>query len=160
MKKWSVLAVAMLLALAGFQLVRPAAPVAVLPGDRPMSDHVAVPDRVAALLREACFDCHSDETRWPWYSRVSPISWVIARDVRHGRSNLDFSRWSTDPDREPTPDQRLRWMCRDIRERTMPPRLYLVAHPSARLTPEEEDAICAWTDRARRGLEAGRTVWP
>jgi hypothetical protein len=137
-------------ALLSLQLFRPDAPRAVLPGDGSISDHVAVPGDVEVLLRTACYDCHSGETRWPWYSRVSPVSWIIASDVQHGRSNLDFSRWSIDPDREPTPVQRLKWMCRDIREKIMPPRLYRLAHAGARLSKPSRPkywrySICAAT---------------
>lgn len=145
------------LAAAGLQLVQPDPPEGELPGDGPIERHVDIPPHVDRLLRAACYDCHSDETRWPWYARISPISWFVAGDVEHGRSNLDFSRWSTHPVREPTPYQRLRWICRDIREDLMPPALYLVAHPAARLTPAEEDTICAWSDRALRRLEASPT---
>lgn len=138
------------LALLAAQLVRPAAPRGVLAGDGTLLDHVAVPDRVQVLLRRACSDCHSDKTRWPWYARIAPISWLVARDVQRGRSNLDFSRWSTDPVREPTPLQRLRWICRDIQQEIMPPRLYRLAHPEARLSEQEQDRICAWTEDALR----------
>jgi hypothetical protein len=117
-----------------------------------MTRHVAVSPDVEALLRRACFDCHSHETRWPWYSKVSPVSWYVVHDIEHGLSNLDFSQWSTDPVREPTPVQRLTWICRDIREGLMPPAAYRFMHPAARLSPTEEAAICAWTERARAGL--------
>ena len=50
--------------------------------------------RVAEILRRACTDCHSHETKWPWYSRISPVSWMIARHVNQGRAKLNFSRWS------------------------------------------------------------------
>jgi hypothetical protein len=115
-----------------------------------MAEHLAVPDRVDSLLRAACYDCHSGDTHWPWYSRVAPVSWLIVHDVRHGRSNLDFSVWSVDPVREPTPDQRLRWICENVRSGEMPPWLYRLGHPAARLTAAEKDAICAWSDGARR----------
>jgi hypothetical protein len=138
-------ALAVLLAL---QLIRPADSRGTLPGDGTLADHVDVPADVHSLLRAACYDCHSDETRWPWYSRIAPLSWLIFADVRHGRSNLDFSRWSTDPVREPTPTQRLTWICDDVREGIMPPRLYRLAHPEARLSQEEQDVICAWTEDA------------
>jgi hypothetical protein len=144
----------LILAALVLQCFQPAPPSPTLPGDGPMSNHVSVPDEVEALLRQACYDCHSGETRWPWYSRISPLSWLIVRDVQHGRSNLDFSRWSTDPVREPTPDQRLRWICEDMEEGEMPPALYLLAHPEARLEEEEQDLICAWTVRARREVGA------
>jgi hypothetical protein len=139
----------------GLQLVQPESPTAVLPGQGPIGDHVAVTAEVEAVLRESCYDCHSGQTRWPWYSHVSPVSWLLAHDVQHGRSNLDFDRWSTDPLREPTPTQRLRWMCREVREGVMPPWLYLLAHPGARLDDEETERLCAWTERALEAIEAG-----
>lgn len=146
---WKRVMVVAGLALAGAQLVQPGRPVAVLPGDGRMADHVDVPPRIRSLLDRACADCHSDRTRWPWYARVSPVSWLIHRDVQEGRGNLDFSSWSVDPTREPTPDQRLRWMCENARDRSMPPRLYRWMHPEARLSEADVDALCAWTDRAR-----------
>lgn len=152
-RRRSILFAALVGVLLGMQLVQPDAPVAVLPGERPMSDQLCVPPEVDALLGRSCDDCHSAETRWPWYSHVSPISWLIAHDVQHGRSNLDFSRWSTDPVLEPTPVQRLTWMCREVREGVMPPPLYLLVHPGARLDEKEKARLCAWTARARRALD-------
>lgn len=137
------------------QLVRPAPPGGSLPGDGTIGDHLSVPPEMDALLRAACYDCHSDGTRWPWYARVAPVSWLVAADVRHGRSNLDFSRWSVDPVVEPTPVQRLTWMCDDVRDGTMPPWLYRLAHPEARLDAREKASLCAWTADARAGLGSG-----
>jgi hypothetical protein len=118
-----------------------------------MTAHIATPPAVEAILEKACYDCHSAETDWPWYSRVAPFSWLIVEDVRHGRSNLDFSSWSTDPDREPTPTQRLRWTCEEVRQRIMPPVSYRLLHPQARLTDEEADLLCDWAANALAGLD-------
>ena len=142
------------------QLIRPERPGAVLPGDGTIHDHVRVPAGVDSLLRRACWDCHSDGTRWPWYARVAPVSWIVARDVRHGRSDLDFSSWSRNPVREPTPRQRVRWICRDIREGIMPPRLYLALHPEARLTEAEQDRICDWSGETLQNLAERSTPLP
>jgi hypothetical protein len=117
-----------------------------------MSRYVVTPPAVEAVLRTACYDCHSPETRWPWYSNVSPFSWWIVGHVEHGRSNLDFSSWSIDPIREPTPEQRLRWTCEEVRDGFMPPPSYLLAHSEARLTPAQKDLICAWTAAALAAL--------
>ena len=54
------------------------------------------PPPIAAMLHAACYDCHSDETRWPWYSRIAPMSWLIASDVRDGREHLNLSDWPSD----------------------------------------------------------------
>jgi hypothetical protein len=118
-----------------------------------MTEHVAPPSGVQEILKRACYDCHSPETRWPWYSRVSPISWLVNHHVEDGRSNLDFSRWSTDPDLEPTPAQRLRWTCGEVQDGFMPPLSYRLLHPEARLQQDEKDAICAWTGAALEVLE-------
>lgn len=147
-KVWAVAGLIILVLFAGLQLFQPPAPTAALAGEEPISAHIPVPDHVGRLLRESCYDCHSDETRWPWYARISPVSWLIANDVRHGRGDLDFTRWSTHPTIEPTPVQRLTWICRDVREGIMPPRLYEILHPEARLSDAEKAEICAWTAEA------------
>ena len=75
----------------GIQLVRPErANPPVAAGDR-IESHVNVPPEVKAVLTRACADCHSNETRWPWYSEVAPASWFVADHVREGRDSLNFS---------------------------------------------------------------------
>jgi len=147
-RRWTrVGATSLAVAAVGIQFIRVEPPRGELPGDGRMNDLVDVPAGVDALLRRSCYDCHSAETRWPIYARVAPVSWLLVRDVRHGRSNLDFSRWSVDPEREPTPRQRFRWMCRDARRGIMPPRSYVTMHPRARLIESDTDALCAWAEQ-------------
>ena len=141
-----VLGMSLVIAAIGAQFIRPERPQGELPGDGRMNELVVVPASVDLLLRRSCYDCHSDDTRWPWYAQVAPVSWLITYDVRHGRSNLDFSRWSSDTAREPTPQQRFQWICRDAREGIMPPRTYLLLHPDARLTETDKRLLCAWAD--------------
>jgi hypothetical protein len=123
----------------------------ILPSGR-LQEHVQVPADIDSILRRACYDCHSHETRWPAYARVAPVSWLVARDVRGARADLNFSAWSTDPDREPTPRQRLGGICSDLRKGIMPPRSYLLMHRSARVLPAEIERICQWTSAAREKL--------
>src|SRR5580658_849134 len=59
----------------------------------------APPASVAASIRAACYDCHSDETEWPLYSRIAPVSWLIASDVNEGRKHLNLSEWPAEPAR-------------------------------------------------------------
>ncbi len=120
-----------------------------------MQDHVEVPPDVDAILRRACYDCHSHETRWPWYARLAPVSWMVARDVRLGRIDLNFSDWSTDPVREPSPAQRLRGICSDLQRDIMPLRSYLLLHPDARLSAAEVERVCGWTEAVAVGGRAG-----
>ena len=96
-----------------------------------------------ALLRRACYDCHSHETAWPIHARIAPISWLVAYDVWDGRRELNFSRWGALPERKRA--KLPRKMAEEVREeRDMPPLLYRWAHPGARLTDAERAAIAAW----------------
>lgn len=127
------------------QLIRVKHPQGELPGNGTIHEHVAIPANIDAILRRSCYDCHSAQTRWPWYSKVAPVSWMITRHVREGRSNLDFDRWSTDPDIEPTPQQRLRGICRDVQKKIMPPGAYALVQPKARLSQQDVQAIGDWS---------------
>ena len=108
-----------------------------------------VPPEVQSMLRRACYDCHSDETRWPWYSRVAPISWLVVGDVNEARAELNFSRWSEYHryDRADLLDE----ACELARNGEMPLPPYVWLHRQAKLSPAELEAFCAWTT-----AEAGR----
>lgn len=60
----------------------------------PVETEIAVPDNVKSVLKRACYDCHSNEVKWPWYSYVAPVSWLVAYDVKEGREELNFSTWN------------------------------------------------------------------
>ena len=87
-----------------------------------------------ALAKRACFDCHSNETKWPAYSTHGPIAWVIRRDVQKGRNALNFSEWDR-------PQNEVQELGEAIASGKMPPRIYLQAHPEARLTAAERAAL-------------------
>lgn len=87
-----------------------------------------------ALARRACFDCHSNETVWPWYSNIAPISWLVQRDVEEGREKLNFSEWNR---RYEEADE----MGEVVAEGEMPPPMFLITHPEARLTAEEKQLL-------------------
>ncbi len=144
--KWSAaLGVALLL---GAQLV---------PVDRtnpPVQSTVAAPAAVRTILVKACFDCHSNETRWPWYSRIAPISWWTAGHVREGRKDLNFSIWPTFD--FTSQDLILREIEKQISTDAMPPRGYRLGHPEARLTDAERQTLLAWT---REGQQEEEIQW-
>ena len=95
-----------------------------------------------ALAQRACFDCHSNETVWPAYSYVAPISWLVVHDTLDGRRQLNFSAWgdaqlSGREARELNPNK----IRREISSGSMPPRIYLLTHPEARLTDAEKQQL-------------------
>lgn len=105
---------------------------------------LAAPAEIDALLTRACRDCHSNRTRWPWYSRVAPASWIVARDVALGRAELNFSEWGAYYPQ--TRLRKLQWMGRMVREGSMPPWTYRAIHPGARLTKAERALLDRWIE--------------
>jgi Haem-binding domain len=90
MRKWIAGgAVALLVALGAIQLVP------VDTSNPPVTADVPASAAVKGILRRGCCDCHSNETQWPWYGRIAPVSWLLARDVREGRAELNFSTWTS-----------------------------------------------------------------
>jgi hypothetical protein len=83
-------------------------------------------DRTKDLVRRACYDCHSNETHWPWYSYVAPISWLVEHDVHEGREHLNFSEWNR---KQKHADE----AAHEVEEGEMPLQIYTLLHPGARL---------------------------
>jgi len=109
-----------------------------------------VPPVIHEILRRSCNDCHSNETVWPWYSRVAPVSWIVVYDVREGRSDLNFSEWGSYTIKEK--GDKLDEICGRVRRDEMPDGKYTLVHRNARLTAEERSAVCAWSEQVRKAL--------
>jgi hypothetical protein len=110
------------------------------------------PPKIAATLHTACYDCHSYETKWPWYSHVAPVSWLVASDVKEGRRHLNFSDWPVDD-----PDRAARWL-ENIGEqlgyKEMPPTEYTLIHANARLTAAEREQLVQWVGQEAAKLKS------
>ena len=112
---------------------------------------IQAPPEVMAVLETSCYDCHSSETRWPWYSRIAPVSIWIAHHVEDGRGHLDFSNWDAyPPDRA---DHKLEELIEVVESDEMPLPSYLTLHGEARLTPDQKNLLLRWAERARTELE-------
>lgn len=92
--------------------------------------------QVRELAVRACYDCHSNETTWPWYSHVAPVSWLVQRDTDEGRSKLNFSEWNR-PQRDADEAAEV------VTEGEMPMPIYALIHPHARLTDQERQQLAA-----------------
>ena len=106
-----------------------------------------VPADVRAVLERSCKNCHSDETSWPWYSHVAPISWIITRDVHQARKAMNLSEWETYSANKKT--DKLEEICEQLTNGDMPDRKYTLIHRQARPTAKERDVVCQWTDDSR-----------
>jgi hypothetical protein len=138
-----------ILALVGLALIVFVA-IQFVPVDRSNPPVVAEPPwdspQTRALAERACFDCHSNQTKWLWHSYIAPFSWLEARDVQQGRRRLNFSNWQPGRENE---------AARVIQRGSMPPQLYLLMHPEARLTDAEKQALIAGLNAALGPGEGG-----
>jgi Haem-binding domain len=109
---------------------------------------VAVPADVKAILERSCKNCHSNETAWPWYSYVAPVSWVVAHDVHQARKKMNFSEWGGYSAQRK--EDRLEEICEQVTNGDMPDRKYALFHREARPTLAERAAVCQWAEDSRQ----------
>jgi hypothetical protein len=130
----------MIVLFAVIQLVRPARTNPAVDSNRTLQAHIAASHPAVPVIVRACRDCHSDETAWPWYSHVAPVSWWLTRHVTQARAAVNFSSWAGyAPERQ---RKLLRESCEQVREREMPLSAYVLLHPEGKLTAGEVRAIC------------------
>lgn len=109
-----------------------------------------VPAPVHAILKRACMDCHSYETRIPWYGRVAPSSWMLAKDVTEARQAMNLSEWGA---KSPAVHFALTAAaCEGVRSGRMPRKQYLLMHPEAKLSPADIDTLCSWSQAAMQTM--------
>jgi cytochrome c len=145
----AVLAMVAIVAIASAARSRPNLPVAGTAPSASLNLRTPVPTAVMSTLRRACFDCHSDETRVPWYATLPIASHLIERDVAEARGQLNLARWTQyNPfDRADMLDK----MCQRAVSGKMPPWQYRIMHPAARLSATDLATLCTWTqDEATR----------
>jgi hypothetical protein len=137
MKTLKLLVLLVVVALVGIQFV---------PVERdnpPVSADFDESPEVEAILRRSCYDCHSNETRWPWYAHVAPVSWLVAHDVEEGRDHMNLSLWG---DLDEKHRERLREeIYEEVEAGEMPLPMYLRAHGDAKLSREDVDVLRAWS---------------
>jgi hypothetical protein len=127
-------------AAGGIQLIRPKMTNPPVIAGSTLSAQYEVPAEVERVLERACADCHSNRTKWPWYSHVAPASWLLAGHVTDGRRHVNFDDLSEDVS--------VKDFCKELRLGTMPVKGYLLLHPEAKVNGAEMQAVCAWAGTA------------
>jgi cytochrome c551/c552 len=113
-----------------------------------------VPSPVHAVMKRACYDCHSNETVWPWYSNVAPASWLLYNDVTGGRRAMNFSEWQQMPAAKQNHRRKDIW--KEVKSGDMPLWFYLPLHPPAKLSDADKTILQAWSEAGppvKRGAE-------
>jgi hypothetical protein len=132
--------------LLAIQMIRPARTNPPTEPSGTLAASMAVPAATMAVLERSCRDCHSNDTRWPWYSNVAPLSWMLIDHVNSGRRHFNYSEWG-----RYTPDKSrklLHDICEETRKGSMPVGSYTLLHHDARLSAADVQTLCTWTAAA------------
>ena len=135
-KVWTGIGIAFLV----FQLV---------PIDRenpPVELEVTAPEEVREVLERACYDCHSNESHWPWYGYIAPASWLVAYDIDEARDHMNFSTWNQYDEDEQIDMIEEVW--EEVEEGEMPPFFYTPLHPPAQLDENDRAVLREWSENA------------
>lgn len=116
-----------------------------------VSEVLELPEDVASMLGQSCYDCHSNTTRYPWYAEIQPVGWWLASHIREARKELNFSEYGTySPRRQII---KLRQIAEEVREEKMPLPSYLIAHSEARLSSGQRDRLVEWSEAMQETLK-------
>lgn len=148
--KWLMLVV--LCAFVVMQFWRPARTNPPIDQSQTMHAHLNVTPEVAAILDRSCHDCHSNATRWPWYSNFAPTSWLLVDHVNEGRQHFNLSEWGRLDKRRAS--HRLEEICDEVKVGAMPMASYTWIHRSARLSAHDVQILCDWANAERARLAA------
>ena len=143
-KALKIIAVVLAVAFLAIQLIRPDFTNPPVNPAETLAASTAVPENVQRILNRSCADCHSHETRYPWYSYVQPSAWFLADHITEGRAELNFSVWATY--QASRKKRKFEEICDQVRAREMPLPSYLWIHGEARLTDEDVKTLCDWTE--------------
>ena len=111
----------------------------------------AIPENVNQILVRSCNDCHSNETVYPWYSNISPFSWLLAEHIEEGRRELNVSVWTTYSGKKKR--HKLDEVCEQVTSGAMPHNQYLWMHRDALLSEEEKKNLCDWAATEKAKIE-------
>lgn len=109
-----------------------------------------VPDRILDVLKNSCYDCHSNNTRYPWYSFIQPGGWWMASHIKDAKADLNFSDFGSYSNRKQ--QNKLKSIAKSIQDETMPIKPYLIIHTDAKLSKEQKALVLDWINKTRDSL--------
>jgi hypothetical protein len=137
---WIIIAIIIVI-----QFIPASYPEVIAENDNDLMKNNAIPQDISMILKNSCYDCHSNETHYPWYSYVAPVKWLVIRDVRLGRNGLNFSEWERLKSREKI--SLLSDMAEEVDAGNMPMPIYTLLHRSASLDEDQKKLMADWTEK-------------
>jgi Haem-binding domain len=150
MRRFKKIVTAMVMVIIVIQFIQPAHNESKLLLATDFTKVYAVPVNVQTVLQNACYDCHSNNTLYPWYSAMQPLAWMMRRHITNGKEGLNFSEFSSYPARRQV--SKLKAIVNQIKDNEMPLSSYKMMHKNARLTPAERKIIIDWMEAAADSL--------
>ena len=140
----------LLIVIIAIQFIQPAGNESgqVLPTD--IAKVYNIPDQVQTVLKNACYDCHSNNTNYPWYANIQPVGWILTRHIKNGKAELNFSEFGDYSSRKQR--SKLNSIAKTIEDGTMPLSSYTLIHKNAILTKEEKALIIDWANTTKDSL--------
>ncbi len=136
------IAIALLALLVVMQFIRPHKNLSDAPADNDISMMYEIPSNVHGILKQKCYDCHSNNTRYPWYFNIQPLGWWMYKHIEDGKEELNFSEFKTYSAKKAA--HKLEETVELVREKEMPLKPYVWMHPEARVSREEEKILTEW----------------
>jgi len=150
MKKRVVLIIVILLVV--IQFIRPSRNLSSAQSANDISRHYTVPDSVAGILDRACNDCHSNNTRYPWYTNIQPVGWWMQHHVNEGKEELNFAEFGSYAAKRQY--HKLEEVVKQVKDDEMPLNSYLWIHTDAKLTDADKQTLINWANRLRQEIAA------
>lgn len=121
-------------------------------GEGDITKHFIVPAYVGGILKSSCYDCHSNNTRYPWYANLQPMGWLLADHIKDGKAELNFDEFGSYPKRRQL--SKLKSIAGSVKDGSMPIASYTWMHSDAKLSAEDKASIIDWATITRDNLEA------
>lgn len=137
--------VALLVIIQFFRIDKTTSPV------EPAKDFISVtnpPEKVAEIIKTSCYDCHSNQTNYPWYTNIAPVSWWIGHHIEEGKEHLNFSKWADYSAKKA--DHKLEEFYEEVEEGEMPLKSYTNLHSKAKLSDEDKELLISWVKSLRK----------
>lgn len=150
MNKKRLIWLIIILLIAIIQLIPNHKPEVILSNENDLIYNNKLPESVENILRTSCYDCHSNESKYPWYSYIAPVSWLVVRDIRVGREELNFSEWESQSkmDKAKNVDK----IIDEVSDEQMPMSIYTLVHSDAKLNADKRQLLADWADNYAESL--------
>lgn len=152
MKTSGLILITLLVVLVVIQFIHPAKNISTLKSPNDIAVLHNVSPNVSAILNKACNDCHSNNTRYPWYNNIQPVAWWLDHHVQEGKGELNFNEFATYPLRKQY--HKLEEMEEMVKEGEMPLRSYTLIHTEAKLTDQEKETLINWANSIRSEMKS------